>query len=325
MDKTFEILITVLLLGIIAEVYVLTRPKKRHETKQISMLVDTSVLMDGRVIDLAKTGFLMGQVIVPKSVLAELQLLADGADHAKRERARLGMDVVKELQDMLDGSFKLLQDGAKTVNGVDEQLISLAKETDSAILTLDYNLNKVAQVEGVKVLNINELAKSIRMVHLPGDAVEIELTQKGQSSDQAVGYLSDGTMVVVEQAKKMIGKVARVEIIRSLQTDAGKMMFAKLLGGESTPAKRTVTPAPKQSSQGRRSTSLTAKKVTKSTKAKDEKKTPAKNTSTRTKTTRPTRTSSATSATNSNTQKRRKPKTSAQREAELIRLVNSQD
>ncbi len=224
-----EIITIILILILMLEVYFIARPRKKRDIKAISMLVDTSVLMDGRVVDLAKTGFLLGQVIVPKSVLAELQLLADGSDHAKRERARLGQDAVKALKEELVGSFVLLQDGP-AIRGVDEKLISLAKETDSAILTLDYNLNKVAQVEGVSVLNINELAKSIRMVHLPGDSVSIELVQKGQSADQAVGYLPDGTMVVVEQAKKFIGQTKMVSIIRSLQTDAGKMMFARLEG-----------------------------------------------------------------------------------------------
>lgn len=232
-----EIIIIILILILMLEVYFIARPRKNRDIKAISMLVDTSVLMDGRVVDLAKTGFLLGQVIVPKSVLAELQLLADGSDHTKRERARLGLDAVRELKEELVGSFVLLQDGP-AARGVDEKLISLAKETDSAILTLDYNLNKVAQVEGVSVLNINELAKSIRMVHLPGDSVSIELVQKGQSADQAVGYLPDGTMVVVEQAKKFIGQTKTVSIIRSLQTDAGKMMFAKL---EASSQSRTAT------------------------------------------------------------------------------------
>ena len=256
MEKSIELIIITLLLAIMAEIYLLTRPKKHRDVKQISMLIDTSALMDGRVLELAKTGFLLGQVIVPKSVLAEMQLLADGADHAKRERARHGMDVVKQLQDVLGGSFQLLQDGARTASGVDDRLIDLAKETDSALLTLDYNLNKVAQVEGVKVLNINELAKSIRMVHLPGDIVTIELAQKGQASDQAVGYLADGTMVVVEQAKKYLGSRREVEIIRSLQTDAGKMMFAKLTTAERAKIGQAEQPrtraAVKQPSTGRR-------------------------------------------------------------------------
>ena len=130
---------------------------------------------------------------------------------------------------MLGGSFTLLDDAMRIPEGVDNRLLQLAKEMNAAILTLDYNLNKVAQVEGIQILNINELAKSLRMSYLPGDELMLELTQKGQDSHQAVGYLHDGTMVVVEQAKKFIGQEKRVEIIRSLQTDAGKMMFAKLV------------------------------------------------------------------------------------------------
>lgn len=306
MDKTLELIIIALLLGIMAEIYILTKPKKRYDTKQISMLVDTSVLMDGRVIDLAKTGFLLGQVIVPKSVLAELQLLADGSDHAKRERARLGMDVVKQLQDTLGGSFTLLQDGDRTRNGVDEQLITLAKQTDSAILTLDYNLNKVAQVEGVQVLNINELAKSLRMAHLPGDVLNIELTQKGQGSDQAVGYLTDGTMVVVEQGKRFIGKNREVEIIRSLQTDAGKMMFAKLTQQDVSVAQpqKQPAPAPKQPSGGRKPRPVAASQQRANARTKQ---------------------IEGDTASKPQQQKRQRPKTSAQREAELIRLVNGQE
>jgi len=282
MENTFELIVIILLLVIITEVYLLTRPKRRYETKSISMLVDTSVLMDGRVVALARTGFLLGQIIVPRSVLAELQLLADGADHDKRERARLGLDAVKQLQDILGDSFKLLSDDTQVKNGVDERLMVLAKETDSAILTLDYNLNKVAQVEGIEVLNINELAKSIRLVQLPGDKLEIELTQKGQSADQAVGYLQDGTMVVVEQAKKQIGKTVEIEITRSLQTDAGKMMFAQLVPIEK----------PKTATRGRTKTSSKKKNVSKTTQAKTK------------------------------IMRRVKPKTTSQRENDLIKLAN---
>ena len=248
MNIYLQYLSVALLLLILVEVAWFARPKKRRQVEQISMLVDTSVLMDGRVVELARTGFLLGQVIVPKSVLSELQLLADGGDHAKRERARMGMDIVKQLQDEPFVDFTLLQDQTAVRQGVDDRLIALAKETNSAILTLDYNLNKVAQVEGIKVLNINELAKSLRMTHLPGDTIHLELTQKGQASDQAVGYLSDGTMVVVEQGKKHIGKTQEVEIIRSLQTDAGKMMFAKLVKKDAPAEKQS----PKQEPTSRR-------------------------------------------------------------------------
>ncbi len=246
-----EIFIIILLLTLIIEVYILGRsPRSTKQIATISTLVDTSVLMDGRIVDIAKTGFLRGQIVVPRSVLAELQLLADGSDHGKRERARSGLDAVKKLKDVLGGSFILLQDNTG-VRGVDDVLLILAKETNSAILTLDYNLNKVAQVEGVEVLNINELAKAIRMVHLPGDSINLELIQKGQSSDQAVGYLSDGTMVVVEQAKKYIGQHKSVEIIRSLQTDAGKMMFARIISQDKPGDSKKIAPQ-KQPSLGRK-------------------------------------------------------------------------
>ena len=256
--------------------------------------------MDGRVVDLAKTGFLLGQIIVPRSVLIELQLLADGADHAKRERARFGMDAMKELKDVLGGSFTLLDDAARIPEGVDNRLLQLAKEMNAAILTLDYNLNKVAQVEGIQILNINELAKSLRMSYLPGDELVLELTQKGQDSHQAVGYLHDGTMVVVEQAKKFLGQKKRIEIIRSLQTDAGKMMFAKVCA-EPKEAKEAAQQSPtqaapeqpKQRSTGRRpQTNKAAKPDAPRAAAQGHRST--------------------------------RPKTQAQREADLIRMVNEQ-
>jgi len=174
MEKTIELLIIIMLLAIMAEIYLLVKPRRHAGSgTQLSILVDTSVLMDGRVVDLAKTGFLLGQIIVPRSVLIELQLLADGADHAKRERARFGMDAMKELKDVLGGSFTLLDDATRIPEGVDNRLLQLAKEMNGAILTLDYNLNKVAQVEGIQILNINELAKSLRMSYLPGDELVI--------------------------------------------------------------------------------------------------------------------------------------------------------
>lgn len=251
MEKTIELIIIIMLLAIMAEIYLLVKPRQHAgSSTQMPILVDTSVLMDGRVVDLAKTGFLLGQIIVPRSVLIELQLLADGADHAKRERARFGMDVMKELKDVLGGSFTLLDDATRIPEGVDNRLLQLAKEMNAAILTLDYNLNKVAQVEGIQILNINELAKSLRMSYLPGDELVLELTQKGQDSHQAVGYLHDGTMVVVEQAKKFLGQKKRIEIIRSLQTDAGKMMFAKVCAEPKEAVQHSpVQAAPKQSKQ----------------------------------------------------------------------------
>ena len=142
MNNTLELLIIVMLLGIMAEIYLTTRPTRKlaHGTAVPTMLVDTSVLMDGRVVDLAKTGFLLGQVVVPRSVLGELQLLADGSDHTKRERARFGMDKMKELKDVLGASFTLLPDEERIPEGVDSRLLKLAKEMNASVLTIDYNL-----------------------------------------------------------------------------------------------------------------------------------------------------------------------------------------
>ena len=301
MEKTIELLIIIMLLAIMAEIYLLVKPR-RHAGSNTKMpiLVDTSVLMDGRVVDLAKTGFLLGQIIVPRSVLIELQLLADGADHAKRERARFGMDVMKELKDVLGGSFTLLDDATRIPEGVDNRLLQLAKEMNAAILTLDYNLNKVAQVEGIQILNINELAKSLRMSYLPGDELVLELTQKGQDSHQAVGYLHDGTMVVVEQAKKFLGQKKRIEIIRSLQTDAGKMMFAKVCA-EPKEAKEAVQHSPVQATP---------------------KQSKQRSTGRRPQTSKATKPDTPRAAAQSHRSTR--SKTQSQREADLIRMVNEQ-
>jgi hypothetical protein len=134
-------------------------------------------------------------------------------------------------------TFELLQDGSKADEGVDERLLSLAKRHNAVICTIDYNLNKVAAVEGITVLNVNELAQSIRMAHLPGEKMMLELVQKGQDSHQAVGYLGDGTMVVVEQSQALLGQTVEIEVVRSLQTAAGKMMFAKRVDAKSSQKK----------------------------------------------------------------------------------------
>lgn len=307
MNNTLELIIVVLLLAVMTEIYITSRPTRKlaHGAAVPTMLVDTSVLMDGRVVDLAKTGFLLGQIVVPRSVLGELQLLADGSDHTKRERARFGMDAMKELKDVLGVAFTLLPDEQRVPEGVDSRLLKLAKEMNASVLTIDYNLNKVAQVEGVTVLNINELAKSLRMSHLPGDVLELELTQKGQDANQAIGHLRDGTMVVVEQANKFIGKTKQVEIIRSLQTDAGRMMFAKLVDNyhqspnRQKPINKTAN-GRKQVSQNQPSHSKKNDKSNQSAQFSKAAKPSQKKVN------------------------NRRPKTSAQHEAELIRLADKQ-
>ncbi|GEM_PF-577463 len=202
-----------------------------------SMLVDSCALMDGRIVDLAKTGIITAEIIVPRSVVVEMQLLADKADHEKRVRARKGLENVRVLKAMDSVSVAIVNDGRVGHGGVDERLLDLAKNYDASIATTDFNLNRVAKVMDVPVINVNEIAQVMRAQYLPGDRVEIELIQQGANRDQAVGYLSDGTMVVVEDSKSQIGQKVKVEIIRSLQTEAGRMMFAKKIenkGGKST-------------------------------------------------------------------------------------------
>lgn len=228
-----EILIISLLLIIAAEAtYLVAVNTKKSVSKKAGrpIFVDTSVLIDGRIIAIAESGFIGSDTLfIPRSVIGELQYLADNADTEKRSRARHGLDIVSELQKMPLVKVEIFQDGSKAEEGVDERLLRLAKQYKGAVCTIDYNLNKVAQVENIPVLNVNDLAMSLRMAYLPGERMMLELTQKGNDGSQAVGHLTDGTMVVVEKAFKLIGKTVEIEFIRSLQTAAGKMMFAKLV------------------------------------------------------------------------------------------------
>lgn len=210
--------------------------------------------MDGRIIPIAEAGFVPGTLVVPRSVIGELQLLADGSDGDKRERARRGLDAVSQLQKIERVTVTILQDGSRASEGVDERLLTLAKKRGGLLCTIDYNLIKVAQVEKVGVLNINELAQQLRMSYLPGDKIHLALTHPGSDSHQAVGHLNDGTMVVVEHAKAQLNKNVEIEIIRSLQTAAGRMMFAKLVGG----SKPIASQSSKGEAQGRRKVTPTS-------------------------------------------------------------------
>ena len=225
------------------------RPRMTIKSKQRSTLIDTSVLIDGRIVSIAKSGFIGDTLVVPRSVVGELQFLADNGDADKRARARMGLDVISELQSLPEVTVELLQDGSRANEGVDERLLTLAKANSASICTIDYNLNKVAVVEGIRVLNINELAQGLRLAHLPGEKIQVDLVQKGQDSHQGVGYLSDGTMVVVEHASSHIGSTVETEVIRSLQTAAGKMMFAKLVKAQTPPqpSKKKERTAPQKS------------------------------------------------------------------------------
>lgn len=223
-----QLFIIIALLVLLAQVtYLIVKLPRQSGGRKKYIFVDTSVLIDGRIIAVAESGFIGGTLAIPRSVIGELQFLADHADAEKRARARHGLDIANELQKLEGVEVELFQDGSKAEEGVDERLLVLAKKHSGSICTIDYNLNKVAVVEGIAVCNVNELAKNLRMAYLPGEKILLELVQKGQDSHQAVGYLPDGTMVVVEQASAQVGQNIEIEFIRSLQTAAGKMMFAK--------------------------------------------------------------------------------------------------
>lgn len=223
-----ELLILALVaVGAIETSYLVYKSHPKTRIDQHSLLLDTSVLIDGRILPIARSGLLTAPVVIPRSVVRELQYMADKADHDKRERAREGLDMIEQLQHIDELTIRLIDDPELKDGGVDERLVELGKSSNARLCTIDYNLNKAARVQGVVVVNINELAHALRIVHLPGETVELKLVQTGQESRQAVGYLDDGTMVVVDDAKALIGHVVEVEVTRVLQTAAGKMMFAK--------------------------------------------------------------------------------------------------
>ena len=195
-----------------------------------ALVLDSSALIDGRIVEVAKAGFAPDRLIVPRFIVHELQLLADGGDTHKRERARFGLDMVSVLQEVLGDRVVIAEDDFPAERATDDKLVRLAVKVSGDLCTTDYNLNKVAKIAGVRVLNLNELAQSVRPVALPGEKHSVKIVQKGSSKDQGVGYLEDGTMVVVSGAGNMIGKQVDVSVTRMLQTEAGKMMFAKRQG-----------------------------------------------------------------------------------------------
>jgi uncharacterized protein YacL len=195
--------------------------------KKSYKILDTSVIIDGRIADIAETGFLDGIIVTPQFVLRELQLVADSADSLKRNRGRRGLDVLQRLQKMATLQIQIVEDDFPAVREVDLKLIELAKVYEGKIITNDFNLNKVAQLQGVQVLNINELANSLKPIVLPGEIMKVFILKEGKEYNQGVAYLDDGTMVVVDNARKMIGKTIDVSVTSVLQTTAGKMIFGK--------------------------------------------------------------------------------------------------
>jgi len=196
--------------------------------KKSYKILDTSVIIDGRIADIAETGFLDGLIVIPQFVLRELQLVADSADSLKRNRGRRGLDILQRLQKTASVQIQIVEDDFPTVREVDMKLIELAKLYEgSKIITNDFNLNKVAQLQGVAVLNINELANSLKPIVLPGEIMRVFILKEGKEYNQGVAYLDDGTMVVIDNARKMIGKTIDISVTSVLQTTAGKMIFGK--------------------------------------------------------------------------------------------------
>jgi uncharacterized protein YacL len=192
-----------------------------------TVLLDTSVIIDGRIADIARTGFISGPMLVPGFVLIELQHIADSSDGLRRQRGRRGLDILNRLQKDPSVSFRITDVDVEGVRSVDDKLVVLAKQLRCQILTNDYNLNRVAELQGVTVLNINELTNAVKAVFLPGETLEVNVIQEGKEAGQGVGYLDDGTMVVIEEGKGHLDTLIPVTVTKVLQTAAGRMIFAR--------------------------------------------------------------------------------------------------
>jgi uncharacterized protein YacL len=191
-------------------------------------VIDTSVIIDGRIVDVCEAGFLEGHFIIPQFILQELQHIADSTDSLRRARGRRGLDILHKIQKMNNIDVKIVDEDFPKIKEVDAKLVALARGLGAKIITNDFNLNKVAELQGVTVLNLNELANALKPVVLPGEKMNIFIAKEGKESNQGVGYLDDGTMVVVDHAKKTINRQVDVIVTSVLQTTAGRMIFAKL-------------------------------------------------------------------------------------------------
>ncbi len=200
---------------------------KRKEGVGIKKILDTSAIIDGRIADICATGFLEGPIIVPQFILHELQKVADSSDTLKRQRGRRGLDILERLRNDPDIEVTISEIDFPEIRNVDQKLLELAKRLNAKIITNDFNLNKLARVQGLKVLNINELANALKPVVLPGETMRVFILKEGKERDQGVAYLDDGTMVVVDNARKMIGRTIEITVTSVLQTTAGKMIFGR--------------------------------------------------------------------------------------------------
>ncbi len=220
-----------------------TAPTSQHK------ILDTSVIIDGRIADVCETGFLDGTLVLPQFVLKELQLVADSSDSLKRNRGRRGLDILQKIQKMAGVEVEISDVDFPEPREVDLKLIELARSLGGKIVTTDFNLNKVAQLRGVEVLNINELANALKLVVLPGEFMKVFILKEGKEYNQGVAYLDDGTMVVVDNAHKMIGRMIDVVVTSVLQTTAGKMIFGRYI--ESGAAARHAGQEPEENSAKR--------------------------------------------------------------------------
>ncbi|MFD3155591.1 PIN/TRAM domain-containing protein [Haloimpatiens sp. FM7330] len=201
--------------------------KQKNVFKGTPKVLDTSVIIDGRILDICQTGFVEGALVIPNFVLAELRHIADSSDSLKRNRGRRGLDILNKIQKELDIEVQISEKDFPEIDEVDSKLLKLAQVLGGKVVTNDFNLNKVAKFQGVAVLNINELANAVKPMVLPGEEMVIQIVKDGKESGQGIGYLDDGTMIVVEGGRKFIGETKRVIVTSVLQTAAGRMIFAK--------------------------------------------------------------------------------------------------
>lgn len=198
-----------------------------RSTRQVYKVLDTSVIIDGRVADIAEAHFIDGTVVIPQFVLRELQMVADSADPLRRQRGRRGLEVLQRLQKMPQLDVQIAEDDFQAIAEVDLKLIELAKRYDAKIITNDFNLNKVATLQGIEILNVNQLANALKPVVLPGEIMRVFILREGKEYNQGIAYLDDGTMVVVDGARKMINKTIDISVTSVHQTTAGKMIFGR--------------------------------------------------------------------------------------------------
>jgi uncharacterized protein YacL len=232
--------------------------------KHRKLILDSCALIDGRIVEIVRAGFVADELIVPQFILNELQMLADGNDSHKRERARYGLDIAHELQDSAPMRVTIDRTVLPDIPTTDDKLVELAKKLNAQLYTTDYNLSKVAAVEGVQILNVNELAQALRPITLPGETLTIKVIQKGSNRDQGVGYLDDGTMIVIEGGARFVGREMPVTVTRMHQTVAGKMVFGQVREREQSQqpqrhqesaASAAIAGRPNHSPQGTRTSS----------------------------------------------------------------------